>query len=339
MTDFDEPIDAEIVFRRRESAGTKATWWLLGGIGLLVLAAAGFLAALVGRVDELRLHAMTTLPAILAVAALSAAWLLAQSPGQVSVSAHGLTAVYRRRTRSFGWEQLGWASVGEAPLNARRRLVIYDQRGKRLATFGDSFDAFDHLVSLVQQRVAQHSGATARQIQAKKSRRTAVLSLATGVFLMVATVFVAWDTRETQEMARRLAAEGTPGKAEIVRRFLAPNGVTCRVEYRVTTPDGRSDTRNVEVEPAYWKALEGQTQVPIVYVPDKPQYSRLAFGEVVGRRTAERPLFGYGLAAVGAALALICLAGSVMLWNGRDVHYDSTTRRWSLQRFGESVRQ
>ena len=233
---------------------------------------------------------------------------------------------------------MGWASLGDVPLNARKRLVVYDKQGRRLATLGDSFDDFDQLVSLVRHYVAQHSGTAAKQIQAKKSRRTALVSFATGVFLSIAAIFAAWDTRDHQQMARRLADEGIAGRAEIVRRFVAPNGVTCRVEYRVTTPDGRSSTRNAEVARSYWQSLEGETHVPIVYVPDKPQYSRLAFGEVASRQMVDQPVFGYGLAVLGAGLALVCLAGGVMLWKGWDLHYDSNTRRWSVQRFGESAR-
>ena len=46
-----------------------------------------------------------------------------------------------------------------------------------------------------------------------------------------------WMIQREQRAQRLLSEAAVPGDAEIVRRFLAPNGVTARLEYLVTATD------------------------------------------------------------------------------------------------------
>ena len=129
----------------------------------------------------------------------------------------------------------------------------------------------------------------------------------------------------------------SPETAEIVRRFIAPNGTTKRIEYRLVNAAGVSATRNVEVEPGFWDRLGNAKTIDVIWVPAEPFASRLLDGEVNEREFTKTPVGGYGLAALGGLLALFLLGASPFMWNGWDLGHDATTRTWTLKRFGKVV--
>ena len=122
--------------------------------------------------------------------------------------------------------------------------------------------------------------------------------------------------------------------AEVVRRFTAPNGVTRRLEYRVTGVGGRTGTRNAEVKSAYWNRLENAKTVPVVYVPDEPAVSRLVEGEVESRDLADSPGFMMGLSVALIGLCVVFLAAAAMQWFGWDIDLDSKTGKFVKEFFG-----
>ena len=147
MARAEEPHDqAEQLFLRRESAGTNSLWWLLGGLGCLAMAAVGFAVAIVGQVGRLSMIAMTVLPTMFGLGAITAAWSLAGTPEQVAVGPRGLRILRRRGGRSYQWDQIGWATVTEGALDHRRRLVIFDTGGRTVANLSEAFGDFDAMV-------------------------------------------------------------------------------------------------------------------------------------------------------------------------------------------------
>jgi hypothetical protein len=301
------------------------------------MAALGFVVALRARhVDQVTLQGMTTLPILLGLGALTAAWALARTPHMVTVGSQGLWIAGRRGSRRHSWEQIGWATVGTGALNFRRQLVVFDTRGKTIAKLSEAFDDFDTLVELVNQRIAGKATDTSEQIRVRKSKRTAVFTTSVGVLLLAVAVANVWMAHGEQRAARRLAEAGVPGEAEIVRRFLAPNGVTPRLEYRITTPAGRSATRNAEVLRFYWDTLEDAQTVPVVFVRDEPEISRLAFGEPAERDVSRNPLVMYGLSALLSLISLVAIVAGCLQWFGWDIDLDSQTGKISIKRFGTS---
>jgi hypothetical protein len=149
--------------------------------------------------------------------------------------------------------------------------------------------------------------------------------------------FAAWTTHENQRALRLLAARGEPGQAEIIRRFVAPNGVTKRVEYKLVNSAGRTATRNVEVEPRFWDRLEGAKSIPVIWVPEEPSISRLALGEVRDNEFTKTPAGGYGLAALAGLFGVFLLVASPFAWNGWDLAHDAKSKKWSVKRFGKVV--
>jgi hypothetical protein len=131
-----------------------------------------------------------------------------------------------------------------------------------------------------------------------------------------------------------LAEKGVPGEADIVKTFLAPNGITCRLVYRVKTPAGNAEERNAEVQPLIWAMLAQAKTVQVRYVPDEPSISRLAVGEVEQPDPSKNPLIGYGAAALVGLLGLVCVAAVPLLWKGQTIDWDSKERRFRIKRYG-----
>jgi hypothetical protein len=326
--------EAEYLFLRSQSAATNALWWLLGGLAAVAAAIAGFLVAVFTQTGQLSLHLMSTMPMLIGLGALMTAWVLARTPRQVTVSGEGLSIEGAREIRRFSWGEIGWVAVGETPLSNRRQLVVYDTAGKTLAKVSEAFDDFDMLADLVVQQIGEKPDDTSERIRTQKAKRSALFAGGIGVVMLVVSTSVAWMTHREQRAARLLNEAGVKGEAEIVRWFLAPNGVTPRLEYSITTADGRTATRNAEVERAFWDGLEGATRVPVVYVPDEPAISRLEVGEPEGQDPLDTPLGAYGLAAGGAVLCLVLLGGAVLQWHGWDIGMDPKTRKFSIKRYG-----
>jgi hypothetical protein len=219
-------------------------------------------------------------------------------------------------------------------LNQRRQLVVYDVDGKTLARISEAFDDFDQLTEIVKQRIEAKGDDTADRLQRRKSKRSALFLSGTAVGLLALAAVNLWMVQREQRARRLLAEAAVAGDAEIVRRFIAPNGVTTRLEYRITAPDGAQGTRNAEVSRAYWDSLEGATTVPVTYVAADPSISRLTTGEVPDDDPTRKPGMMYGLCGVLALICLFLLAAAVLQWRGWDIDLDSKTGKISIKRFG-----
>jgi hypothetical protein len=91
------------------------------------------------------------------------------------------------------------------------------------------------------------------------------------------------------------------------------------------------------VTPAYWNRLEGARSVPVIYVADEPDISRLAAGEVTDPDFTKPPLGGYLTAAFVLAVGLFMLGTSPFTWNGWELSVDKNTKKWCLRRYGKVV--
>jgi hypothetical protein len=327
----------EFIFNRSGSASLTGTLLFFAGLGSLGLAVVGFGIAIVGRPGQLGLHAMATMPAILGVAALTGSWSLLRTPNRVSVGKDGLTIENKRGTQFLRWDDVGCATLETAGSSHRRRLNVTDPNGKSIVKLDQSFERFDDLVAMISSHVEAKGDSTAESILRNKAKRQGALAFVVGSFLAMACGFVVWETYNNQRALRLLHEKGEPGEAEIVRRFVAPNGITTRVEYKVVNSAGVSATRNVEVEPGFWSDLDGVKSIAVISVPDEPAISRLAHGEVRENDFTKTPVGGYGLGVLGGLLSVFMLGASPFMWNGWDLGHDSKTKKWSLKRYGKVV--
>ncbi len=274
MSTLDTPqpgLETTRIFPQKRSTVTRGGWWLAGGVVLIGLGLLNFLLAMFVRTSQLMLQLRTTLPILGGLAACLRGRTLLRAPREVRIGPDGLTIVSARDARHFPWSSLSWAHLDTELLTPQRCLVLYDPAGRRVARLSDAFDDFDQLAAAVKAEIGRKGTGQAARIQSRKARRTALICAASGTFLLAITALNAWSALADQRAARLLRESAVPGEATIVRRFVAPNGVTHRLEYQVITPSGgRSATRNVEVERNYWRGLEGQTRVPVLFTKPLP---------------------------------------------------------------------
>lgn len=324
----------EQLFWIKPSALRKGKAALFGGIAALAWAAIGFVVAVVAQADQLTLHLISTLPAIMGFSALASAWMTLRTAREVAVTQEGVRVETGRGSRMFRWNEIGWAGIHSGSSRARRSLVLYDARGKRLAGISDAIENFDALRELIASQVANREDGAAQRIQLSKARRQGWVAAISGVLLLAGACFLAWDTARRARETRLLAESAVLGMATVEDRFLAPNGVTPRLVYRITGADGQTATRNAEVERFVWDALADAKRVGVVYVPDEPSISRLAFGEVPSDDVLDRPVGGYAMAAFSAAMSLFLLGAAVMLFLGWDIKQAPKTKKLAVRRYG-----
>lgn len=322
----------EIAFVRPTTVANSPWLGLLLSVVLFATMAAGLLLAIVGNAGPLSLHAMTTLPALGAIGMLAAAISVARSPRRVVLDDQGITLEGRRGRSIFLWSDVGDATIGQTPLSARWVLTLCDRAGAKLASIDQGIEGFERLRELVVAKVAARPDGVAENIRSDRSKRAARRTLVFGVIMSAVSASIAWMGHRDERAVRMLAHSGVAGEAEIVRRFMAPNGVTPRLEYKVTS-NGRSATRNAEVERTFWNELEGEKTVPVIYVPEEPELSRLAAGEPRKEDFFETPL-GNMLSGLGAIMSLFCFAAAAMFWRGWDIGTDPQTGKFTWKRYG-----
>ena len=219
-------------------------------------------------------------------------------------------------------------------LNSQKTcLNISDTASKTIIRIDESFPDYQRLVKLVVSFIDAKRDDTALRIMSRKARRTGLMCFVMGVLASAAAVFIALETRKAQRAHELLSVKGVLGEGEIVRRFVAPNGVTKRIEYRVSG----STVKNVEVEPLIWDQLEQANSVPVVYVPEEPDINRLQVGEVEDNEFTNKPVGGYLLSGLSRLMGLFILGYSPLAWMGYDLAFDDKQRIWKIKRYGRVV--
>jgi hypothetical protein len=324
----------DLAFVRQPTLANSPKLCFLIAFGFFAAAIAGFAFAIVLRVNRFSLHAMTTLPCMFSIAALGLALTLRRSPRRVVVDSTGVTLDSGSTIRTIPWSEIGYANVKQIEFAQRRVLSICDCSGKKIAAINDGFDDFDQLRDLILAKVASRPDDVAERIRMRRAKRAALGAVALGGGMLVACAFIARTTYDDQRAAALLASAGVPGEAEIMRRFVAPNGVTTRIEYKISADSGKSATRNAEVERAVWDQLKDEPTVRVVYVPDEPSISRLALGEPPSKDITDTPAGGYGLAGLGMLMGIFSFGAGAMFWRGLDFGTDPVTGKLGFKRFG-----
>ena len=273
----------------------------------------------------------------------SGSWALLRGPRGVVVDSDGIQIEESGvRTSQHCWDEIGWATVDATAMSQQRRFILYDQSGKTIASISESLQGFEDLVAVVKAQVSDRqltSGgdSVADGIRLRKARKSAIFMVCVAFVLILVSASTAWMTYQEQQANRLLETNGVEGSGTIDRLFVAPNGFTTRVEYTVTSKNGETGSRNVEIEPEYHAELlqSDAKTIPVTYVPSDPSIGRLQQGEVVEDDFVKSPLGSYGLSALVTLMCLFFLTAAVMQWNGWDLDLDSKTGKISLTRFGE----
>src|SRR5262245_30198312 len=120
------------VYIRESSSNTSGILLIVGGIVLMGFALIGFIICLIVRVNQFTLQCLTTLPIMLGIGMILRGWTSIRSPSEVIIDQDGITLAGGPGGRTIAWEEVGLASATDAPLAHKRRLKLFDKRGKPL---------------------------------------------------------------------------------------------------------------------------------------------------------------------------------------------------------------
>jgi len=81
-------------------------------------------------VNQISLHGMTTLPTMLGLGALYAAWTKFHAPREVGVGPNGVRLDTGRESRTYGWDRIAWSTVQMGGMGFQRSLRLYDVKGE-----------------------------------------------------------------------------------------------------------------------------------------------------------------------------------------------------------------
>ncbi len=323
----------EYVFRPRTASQNTATWQLIGGIALFVVAIVGFVVSVTSQTGQFAMQGMTTVPILIGIRLIISARSAQRAAREVWVGPYGLRVVTLKGTNTHPWESLGWSRVAKNSWSQKRELTLFGNDGKPFLTLDQTLDNFDYLVQTVSHNIGLRGSDVTDKIRMTKARRTAVGMAFGSVFLLAIAIANLVMAHSSQDAERLLKTTGVTGTATITRRFLAPNGVTPRVEYTITTADGRTGTGNVQVEKYYWDALANATTVPVLYTPTDPNNSHLRVGEVKDQTDTD-PGMMYVLSIFLMVVCVVFLVSAVLTWRGWDIDFNQSTGKLYIKRFG-----
>jgi hypothetical protein len=195
---------------------------------------------------------------------------------------------------------------------------------KSLAIIPDTIDNFEQLaVELAARSAAAQGGRTTydpvadQQLhQTRESRQLKLASVLMSIFtLLFFGAFCYGVYEEVHE--RRLTRDGTMVDARISQRFM--RRVTPYIAYTFRDQQGRAHSREVMVTQEMYDTTEGAQTVPVVYLPDKPQWNRPAAGDASkGFGGAKSLLLFGGATLMFGVFAVITLLGiDIKSENGR----------------------
>lgn len=293
------------------------------GIGGLVL-------AILSDTGMIQMQLMTTVPILAGISCFYTAWSKGRSPSRITIDKEALTLETKGESRRLTWEQVGWADKQSAPMSAQPHLVVYAPDGKTITKIINDFPGFDQLVELLTARIERKTDGVAAEVQKKTFRKQGLLLCCLGPFFILiaaANVWIAWDEQRTDHL---FATQAVMGEATVLRHFVAPDGRTKRMKYRVTTPEGLTGEHNVEVDPTLWQMTKGFDTVQVLYVPSEPSISKLLFGEIEDPVMDMNPRVMYWASGAMALLGLIAVVIGAMNLKGIDI--EKQIKQWFVKR-------
>lgn len=301
---------------------SRAYLLIAGGVGLALFAVAGFFVALRSNPSAFGLQAMTTLPMMGAIGLFAAAWRVLSLPQHVDLDDGGIRITARSgKVGSWSWDDIAFVETGQ-DFSGTRQLSIYGLNGRRLARLSNRFDNFEVMVQSIQRRMADRASPSRVQAERRKHRKTGALLMFGGVVAWIMAGVNVWMALSDREAQRLLSERGVPAMATVVEKFIAPDGRTHRIMYRVDHVPADSTPANVEIEPALWTTLDEGTPINVVAVPGRPDISRLAVGQIDDNFTPKPEIMLLVCAAV-AVMGIVFFVGGVLSWIGIEIKFDS----------------
>jgi hypothetical protein len=295
------------------SAVTKAYWQLAGAVALILFSLANFFVALRVNVTMINLQLTCTVPMLLAVFLIATAIRTLRMAVFVQITPEALQI--RRRSGAMlvlPWQRIVVVNTGSPPLTSKKHLTLYDAGGKVLARLAEDFQNFQDMELAIRARQVQSPQQS--HVKRGQNRRKGVFFMVFGVVftaLGAANAWIALKEHSDNDLFQKL---GRPTNAAVVRQFIAPDGRTHRIEFRVDDVPN-APVVNVEANQFLWAAMKPGQHIPVVAVPGRPDIAHLAIGEVRNNLT---PPFGMMmlLSVVISVFAIAVFVVGVLVFRG-----------------------
>jgi hypothetical protein len=305
-------------------------YFILGTLAVLV-AIGGFLLALRVPNGMMTVHALSTVPMIGAVALLANGIRLLRSPREVVFGIPGLAVRSHRGDKLYAWDQIAWADTEQQLFSSGKALMIYGNDGKVLTKLPAGLERFDDLVSKVKARLTEQPSPHASAVRWRKSRRQAKLFLVMTILALAMSVFLAWVSYDEHRSRTLMRTQGVEGEGVVVRKFIAPDGRTNRIEFRVADAGENAKLHNVEIGRGLWNDLKTGERLPIKTVPGHPEIAKLQSGEVPSE-VEPAPAMTALLAAAMFAGFVFFLVGAVLGFKGINIGFDPAKAKFKIER-------
>jgi hypothetical protein len=325
------PPELPQVYRASTGPGSNPWLFVAGGAALVAVSVFGFFVSLHSHNGPFQLHFASTLPMMFAVGLFMGAYRLAGSPREVALDAQGIHVRSGNAERLLAWADVAWSDVQTQAFTGRRLLKVYGNDGKVALTLPSSLEPFDALAAAIRQRFTAQPSPRTDAVRWRKTRRNAILFIVIGVFALAGAAWMAWTSYTTRRDDELLRTQAVDGQAVIVRKFLAPDGQTRRVEFRVAGAGDDADLHNIEVDLKFWPLLREGMRMPIKTVPGHPDIARFP-GEIKDEFLSPSPTTNLLLAAALFVMGLFFIAGAVLAFKGVDIATDPATGKLRINR-------
>jgi len=316
------------------SPGLTSKPWIFfaGAIALVALAACGFLLALRVRTGPLQLHLTTTLPMIFAVGLFLTGYRFARAPKQVVVGDDGLRIQTSKSENQLSWSDIAWADVQSQAMTNRKLLAIYGNNGKVLLKLPSNLNPFEELAATIKARLTDQPSPHANAVRWRKARRTATALLVGTVMALAGSVWMTWlayDQRQTEQL---MQTHGIDAEGIVVRKFVAPDGRTHRIEYRVAGAGEKAMLHNVEIDKQLWTMLQAGARLPVKTVSGHPEIAKLRAGEIQDDSLNPSMTLQVVLSVGLFLMAMLFLVGAILGFKGIDIATDPATGKLRISR-------
>jgi hypothetical protein len=325
------PPELPQVYRASSGPGSNPWLFILGGAALVAFAIFGFALSLHAHTNPVQLQFTTTVPTLFAVALFTTAFRLAGAPREVVLDGRGIHGRSGKAERLLPWAAVAWTEVETQGFTGRRLLNVYDNDGKVTLRLPSALEPFDALVATLRQRLTAQPSPRTDAVRWRKSRRNAVFFLAVGLLALAGAAWTAWTSYTIRRAEEMLRTQAVDGQAVIVRKFVAPDGRTRRVEFRVAGAGHDAYLHNIEVDPKFWPLLREGMRVPIKTVSSHPEIARFP-GEIRDEFLNPSPKTNLLLAAGLTLLGAFMTAGAVLAFKGIDIATDPATGKLRINR-------
>lgn len=280
------------------------------------------------RGGQISLHTTSTMPVICGVFAFMAAAANRKGVRTVYLWPQGIELV-RQHSQSISWKDIRAVRVADStnPGTIHQKVItLAGADNEPIGTISGSFQQSDELVRLIRtmanlESVPTAAPKTVSRAGIKKGRRTALITGMGALLLGSAGIFLPLEAYWKHQANTLMASNAIDGQGRVTERFIAPNGTTHRIRYDLTGVDGNVASHNAEVTESFYQTVVEGSMVDVRYVPDRPDISELATGQVISDDVMDSAIMTLALGCVGILATLFMVPIAILSWKGYDIDF------------------